>query len=690
MKAILLTLVISCISFISNAQDFYTQYKSMDSLSQISRLVLHNIEKAKWCDSLLYYETRTENGVKYYSLNAATKELKEHEKAYVPKPKKQSDQAEIQNAADGTSQDSFLSRNKKYLSPDKKHEAYVSDSNVWLKELTSGTVSKLSYDGTNNDAYQEIYWSPDSKKIAAIKKQDSPMRRIPLIESSPETQKQPILQWRDYYKPGDLIPVYRPALFDIASKKQIKINTQPFENQYYLSFERWKENSQAFTFIFNQRGHQTYQIVDVCSATGKTNIVIDEQAKTFIHYYRTYLKYINNGNTLIWDSERDGWHHLYLIDAQSGAVQKQLTSGEWVVREIVDVNEKDGYILLSGSGKNKGEDPYNLHYYKIFYKEKVPAIQELTPEKGNHVVLFSKNNEYFLDTYSAPDKAPKSIMRKVSDGTLVYDFGQADISKLTATGWKEPIVFTAKGRDGKTDIWGNIYLPSNYNPKEKYPVVEYIYAGPHDSFVEKNFKAYNRFSKLADMGFIIVSIDGMGTANRSKAFHDVCWQNLKDSGFPDRILWIKAAAQKYKFMDITNGVGIYGYSAGGQSTLAALLFFNDFYKAGVALCGCHDNRMDKIWWNEQWMGYPIGECYSESSNVDNAHLLNGKLLLINGELDDNVDPTSTLQVVDALIKANKYFEQLYLPGYTHNLGDDYVTGRVFEFFWRNMKGAGAI
>lgn len=219
--------------------------------------------------------------------------------------------------------------------------------------------------------------------------------------------------------------------------------------------------------------------------------------------------------------------------------------------------------------------------------------------------------------------------------------------------------------------------------KKKYTVVEYIYAGPHDAHVTKDFAAYMRFSKLIEMGFIVVTIDGMGTANRSKAFHDVCWRDLKDAGFPDRILWMKAAEAKYPSMDISRGVGIYGYSAGGQNAMGALLFHGDFYKTAVALCGCHDNRMDKIWWNEQWMGYPVGPWYGESSNVDNAYKLTGKLLLINGELDDNVDPASTLQVVDALVKAGKDFEQLYLPGHGHSLGSDYVTRRVFEFLYRN-------
>lgn len=657
-------------TFNLKAQDFYQKYKELDSLPNISKLVLNNIEKAQWDGATLHYQTRDSKGLKYFSFNVQTKETKENESPFIP--------AKIERKKG--------QENKKYISPDNKYEAFIEDSNVWLKDIASGTINKLSYNGTDNHFYESLYWSADSKKIAAIMKKDSPMRKIPLIESAPKNQKQPKLHWRNYYKPGDLIPVYTPALFDVINKKQIEIETKPFEDQYFLSFKRWKNNSEAFTFTYNKRGHQVYQVVDVCAESGKTNVIVDEKSETFIHYNRIYLSYFDNDSSLLWTSERDGWNHLYLIDARSGEVKKQLTKGEWVVRNIIDVNEANGYILLSGNGKNKGEDPYNIHYYKVYYKgTDAGKIIDLTPEKRNHIALFDKDKKYFLDTYSAPDKAPISVIRSTEKDGLVHDFGQADISNLIDSKWSTPEVFCAKGRDGKTDIWGNIYRPSNFDPKKKYPVIEYIYAGPHDAFVEKNFKVYDRFNKLADMGFIIVSIDGMGTANRSKAFHDVCWRDLKDSGFPDRILWIKEAAKKYKYIDISNGVGVYGYSAGGQSTMSALLFFNDFYTVGVSLCGCHDNRMDKIWWNEQWMGYPLGEWYSQSSNVDNAHLLKGKLLLINGELDDNVDPTSTLQVVDALVKANKHFEQLYLPGYGHNLGDNYVTGRIFEFFWRNLK-----
>jgi dipeptidyl aminopeptidase/acylaminoacyl peptidase len=275
------------------------------------------------------------------------------------------------------------------------------------------------------------------------------------------------------------------------------------------------------------------------------------------------------------------------------------------------------------------------------------------------------------------------MLRSAVNGRQISTLEIADISRLTAEGWQAPEVFVAPGRDGKTDMWGLIQRPSSFDPKKKYPVIEYIYSGPGDQYVPKTFTPWLwNLADLAELGFIVVQLDAMTTSFRSLDFEQVCYKNLKDAGFPDRIAWIKAAAKKYPYMDISR-MGIYGCSAGGQEALGALLFHGDFYKAAYAACGCHDNRMDKIWWNEQWMGWPVGPWYSENSNVDNAWRMKGKLFLINGEMDDNVDPASTLQVVSELVRHDKDFEQLYLPGHTHDLGSNYITRRVFRFFYDN-------
>ena len=490
---------------------------------------------------------------------------------------------------------------------------------------------------------------------------------------------QPILQKRNYLKPGDALPIKHPSLFDIQTLKQISVDTKAFENQYDLSNPKWNKNSSVFTFDFNQRGHQIFQLVEVDGTSGTVRVIIDERSNTFIDYSGKYFRHdMDKRGEIIWASERDGWNHLYLYDVKTGKVKNQITSGNWVVREVVKVDEKTNTIIFKASGRNTDEDPYYIHYCKINFDG--TGLIDLTPEKMDHQATFSADFKYFTDTYSTVQAAPVTVLRSASDGKVIMELEKADISDVLAKGWIAPEPFVAKARDGKTDIWGNIYRPTNFDPKKKYPIIEYIYAGPHSSFAQKSFRPVSSaFSGLAELGFIIVQMDGMGTSNRGKAFHDVCFKNLKDAGFPDRILWMKAAAEKYSYMDTTR-VGLFGGSAGGQSTLSGLLFHPEFYKAGSSSCGCHDNRMDKIWWNEQWMGYPIGPQYAECSNVENASKLKGKLLLIVGEVDDNVDPASTMQVVNALIAAKKDFELVVLPGVNHTLGGDYGEQKRRDFF----------
>jgi dipeptidyl aminopeptidase/acylaminoacyl peptidase len=289
-----------------------------------------------------------------------------------------------------------------------------------------------------------------------------------------------------------------------------------------------------------------------------------------------------------------------------------------------------------------------------------------------------------VDVYSKVDVPPVAKLRSAVDGKELMLLEKADIAPLLKTGWQAPEPFVAKGRDGKTDIWGIIIRPSNFDANKKYPVLEYIYAGPGSHYTPKSFNPFMwSMSAIAELGFIVIQMDGMGTSFRSKAFEDVICKNLKDAGFPDRIAWAKAAAQKYPYMDIDR-LGIYGASAGGQEAMSAVLFHPNHYKAAYAACGCHDNRMDKIWWNEQWLGYPVGNQYIEGSNVENAHLLKRPLMLVVGELDDNVDPASTMQVANALIKANKDFELVVLPGVGHTLGGDYGEHKRFDFFVKNL------
>ena len=574
-------------------------------------------------------------------------------------------------------------REVKRFSPDSALIAFVRDNNVWISKADGSEPCQLSFDGTDGEAYSEIQWSPDVKKLSALKKEVLKERQILLRESRPDDQVQPRYRWLDYAKPGDRLPQCTPALFDVEARKAVPLDRTIPRDQYFLTLGQWSSDSEFFTYEYNQRGHQLYELAAVDAATGKVRTLAKEETDTFVYYYDLWRYLFKDGKQMLWISERDDWRHLYVIDTHTLQI-RQLTRGEWNVREIHKVDEEGGFILANANGLHAaaGEDPYNKHVIKIDIA--TGKVTDLTPEKANHVVTFNRAFTTFVDNYSRPDLPSVTVLRSAADGKVTLDIQKQDISKALKQGYTMPEVFCAKGRDGVTDIWGTIYRPYRFNPKKKYPVVEYIYSGPHDSHVTKDFSVTMRFSRLLELGFIVVTIDGMGTDNRSKSFQDVAWRNLKDAGFPDRILWMQAAAKKYKYMNLDK-VGIYGYSAGGQNAMAALLFHPEFYKVGVALCGCHDNRMDKIWWNEQWMGYPVGPWYSESSNVDNAWRLEGKLLLINGEVDDNVDPASTLQVVSELIKHEKYFEQLYVPGYSHNLGADWITRRVFEFFWRNCR-----
>lgn len=572
--------------------------------------------------------------------------------------------------------------NRKVKSPDGKREAYISEGNLWVTDLATEVSKQLSYDGTDYEYYSsDIIWSPDSKKLVSCRYRPGGDRKLLLISSSPKNQLQPLTYSYDYPKPGDALPIRRPVLFIPDEDKQITFDVPNVEQQYSLGRIDWDENSEYFTFHFNRRGHQQY-VVYSGDINGRLYPIVDERADTFIYYNKISANWLKKGKELLWVSERDGWSHLYLYDVPSGKVKKQITSGEWVVKDVIHVDEDNRTVIIKACGMDKNEDPYLEKYYKVSLdNEKLTA---LTPENANHSVTFSSDYKYMVDSYSRVDLKPSVVVRSVINGNVIYKpENQPDISKAVEAGWRVPEVFTAKGRDGVTDIWGVIIRPANFDPNKKYPVIEYIYAGPHDSHVPKSFSMVHRCSELSELGFITVMIDGMGTANRSKAFHDVCWQNLKDAGFPDRIAWIKSAAEKYPEMDIEK-MGIYGTSAGGQNAMGALLFHPEFYKVGVASCGCHDNRMDKMWWNEQWMGYPVGKHYAESSNVVNAHLLEGQLMLMLGELDNNVDPSSTLQVVKELIKHNKEFEFVILPGAGHTDGGKYGERKRRDFFVKHL------
>jgi dipeptidyl aminopeptidase/acylaminoacyl peptidase len=518
-------------------------------------------------------------------------------------------------------------------------------------------------------------------------------RMVRYVLSSPVDQLQPSYAERFYQKPGDVVAFSEPAVFDIASKKEVKVDQALFPNAFRLGQIRWHDDSRGFTFDYNQRGHQVYRVIEVDASTGVARTLIDEQSKTFIDYSATsdalgsggrlFRRDVNDGKEIIWLSERDGWSHLYLYDGLTGRVKNQITKGNWRVQNVQRVDTIARQIYFTATAMNPSQDPYFAHYYRINFDG--TGLVTYTKDDGTHTVTFSWDNKYYTDTWTRVDLAPVTVLRRASDQSTVLELEKVDMTALLASGWKAPEVFVSKARDGATDIWGIVIKPSNFDPAKKYPVIEQIYAGPQGSFVPKSFAAGGATRVLAELGFIVVQIDGLGTTNRSRAFHDVAYKNLGDAGFPDRILWMKAYAAKNPWFDISR-VGIYGTSAGGQNALGALLFHPEFYKVAFAAAGCHDNRMDKIWWNEQWMGWPLGPEYAASSNVDNAHKLQGKLLLVVGEYDTNVDPSSTMQVVNALIKANKEFDLLVIPGADHTNGGPYGVRKMTDFFVHNLLG----
>jgi dipeptidyl aminopeptidase/acylaminoacyl peptidase len=570
-------------------------------------------------------------------------------------------------------------------SPDGKWDAVVKDHNVYLRDRKTAAEIALSREGADDDAYAgPFYWSPDSGRLVVLRTRKGDDRKIHFIESSPRDQLQPRLHSLSYLKPGDRIPISKPHLFDVAARKEIPVSNALFPNPWSIDEVRWAGNSRCFTFLYNQRGHQVLRLVAVDARTGQVRSVIDEQSKTFIDYaHKRFIHYLDGTGEIVWMSERDGWNHLYLYDAGTGKVKGQITRGPWVVRGIDRVDDEKRQVWFRASGIHAGQDPYYIHYCRINLDG--TGLVVLTEGDGTHSIEYSPDRRFLVDSYSRVDMPPVTEVRRVEDGKRMCELERADMSALLATGWKVPERFTAKGRDGRTDIYGVIYRPTTLDPRKKYPVIEHIYAGPQGSFVPKRFRAFLPLQALGELGFIVVQIDGMGTSNRSKAFHDVCWKNLGDAGFPDRILWIKAAAAKHPYID-AGRVGIHGGSAGGQSATRAVLAHPNFYKAAVSGCGCHDNRMDKIWWNELWMGWPVGPHYREQSNVTNAHKLRGKLLLIVGELDRNVDPASTMQVVDALIRAGKDFDLVVVPGAGHGMGGAYGARRLQDFFVRHLLG----
>lgn len=567
-------------------------------------------------------------------------------------------------------------------SADGKWTARLRDGQVEVRAKDTETWKPLTKAGS----FSSYEWSPDSKHLIAFRLIPGDHKPVYILKNAVPGTTRAVLETRLYDQPGDVLDTFETFVLSVEGPAETKVALDPIMGggQPWSGppNPRWWKNGKAAVIEFSIRGYQQEKVVAVNVDDASVKTLVDEKSPTFIDQGRVMMGLFDDNRSLLWRSERDGWGHIYLYDTDSGEA-KQVTKGEWVVRSIEAVDAEAKKLWFSANGVAKDQDPYHIHFCRINFDG--TGLLDLTPGDGTHTIVYSPDRKYYVDTYSRVDLAPVHELRRGDDGKLIATLEKGDIDELLKNKVRLPERFVAKGRDGKTDIWGVIIRPTNFDPNKKYPIIENIYAGPHDSFVPKSFRPFYNMHRLAELGFIVVQIDGMGTNNRGKKFHDACWRNLADAGFPDRILWMKAMAKKYPQADIDR-VGIFGTSAGGQNSTAALLFHPEFYKVAVSSCGCQDNRIDKQWWNEQWMGYPVGPWYAEQSSIENASKLKGHLLLFVSEQDRNVPPESTFRLIDALQRAHKEFEFMFFPGLDHTDGGPYGERKRRDFFVRWLLG----
>ncbi|MCX5650574.1 MAG: prolyl oligopeptidase family serine peptidase [Planctomycetota bacterium] len=547
-------------------------------------------------------------------------------------------------------------------------------------------------DGVAGDAYRAHWVALTQDAVFALKVKEGQRRTVNLVESAPRDQLQPKLRALNYLKPGDAIDQPSPRLFRLArdgggpagaSMREVALDNALFANPWSIDRVRVLPGGREIAFLSNERGHKVVRLVAVDLATGAARTIAEESFPTFVDYTnKIWMHWLDETGELLWMTERSGWNHIVLVDVATGKVERAVTEGPWVVRRVHAVDEEARTVDLALMGRDPAQDPYQVHHARVSIDD--GRVTMLTEGDGTCRVDFSPTREALVSVRARADMPPVYELRRASDGALVAELGRADDSAMRAAGWRAPLRFSAKGRDGATDIWGLAYFPTDFDPTKSYPVIENIYAGPHGQHVPKWFELGGRSREYAELGAVVVQIDGMGTNWRSKAFHDVAAKNLADAGFPDRIAWIRALAASQPGLDLAR-VGIFGGSAGGQNAMRAVLDHADFYKAAVADCGCHDNRMDKIWWNEQWMGWPVDESYAKSSNTEDAAKLGGALMLVVGALDENVDPSSTMQVVQKLIDAGKDFELLVVPDGGHGIAEsEYGNLRRARFLFREL------
>ncbi len=592
-------------------------------------------------------------------------------------------------------------------SPDGKRAVYIKDWNLWVRDVATGQEKQLTTDGVKDFGYATdnagwagsdraiVLWSPDSKKIATYQQDERKVGDMYLVETK---VGHPSLRAWKYPLPGDAdVAMLHRVIIDADSGHTVRLQMQPdyhratLGDNFSLRDLQWSPDSSRLAFASTSRDHKQAILRVADAATGAVRDVFDEKVPTQFES-RTGWQVLWPSNEVIWYSQRDDWGHLYLYDFNTGTLKNQITRGEGPVTQIARVDEKSRTIWFTAVGREKGQDPYFRHLYRI--RMDGSQYVSVTPDDGDHTTQLSPSGRYVVDTYSKPD-VPPVVMLRNGDGKLVMELEKADISKLTATGWKPPVPITVKARDGKTDLYGLMFQPTNLDRSKKYPIINNPYPGPQSgSTGSRSFTpARSDRQALAELGFIVVTIDGMGTPDRSKSFHDAYYGAMgRDNTIPDQVTGMKELAQKYPWIDIDR-VGIYGHSGGGFITADAMFRYPDFFKVGIAESGNHDQREYEDDWGERYQGLLTKNAdgtnsYDIEANQNFAKNLKGHLLLAHGTMDNNVPPYNTLLVVDALIKANKDFDLLLLPNQAHGYGtmSSYMMRRRWDYFVKWLLG----
>lgn len=591
-------------------------------------------------------------------------------------------------------------------SPSKEWIAYVKNFNLYVRYVPTGEIVQLTRDGEQGWEYatpipslrpmvtqgtQEpkqrpaVFWSPDSSKLVTYRMDTRNAGQFTNLQFVPPGQLRPRAFRVVYPLPGEALPMAEPIVFDVRKGKRIDVKTDPLEMQFRggPGFE-WFPDSKGFYYDHGERGEKEIELRTVDADTGEQRVVIREKSDRYVDPGETFFRFLHESGEVLWSSERDGWNHLYLYNQKTGELKNQVTLGPWVLRRIVDVDEKSRRVYFLANGREKDEDPYQTHLYSVGLDGK--GLNLLTPENANHTVSVSPDHLYFVDSASRPDLPGQAVLRNTKDGSQVRILEQTEAAALLQMGWKYPMPFHGKAKDGTTDLYGLIWRPTNFDAAKKYPIIEMAYTGPQAFFVPKTFGAAMRgLQSVAELGFVVVMVDGRGTTGRSRAFHEYSYHN-PGGAFEDHVAMIQQMAAQNPYMDITR-VGIFGTSAGGYGAAHAILVFPDFYKVCVSISGDHDARLDKAWWNELYQGYPVGPDYAEQSNVTLADRLKGHLLIVHGDVDDNVHVVETMRFADALMKANKDFDMLIVPNMYHGEGGNlYLVRRRWDYFVEYLLG----